>query len=214
MPALIYKAKSYIYFMYKKGLILLLIGITILISGKAKSFGYSLNDNAKLESKVAEALEYSKTHKMNTSYCIMIDMSIHSGKNRLFVYDFKNNEVIIRGLCAHGNGGGSTAYKPVYSNKIGSNCTSLGKYKLGQRAYSNWGINIHYKMHGLEKTNSNAYKRIVVLHSYTPVPATEIYPLLLFNVSYGCPVVANATMRKIDKLIISGQKDMLLWIYN
>jgi len=198
--------------MRKKGIILLLLGL--IISGSSESAKYPLNDNAKFESKVKEAFKYSKTHRMNTSYCIMIDMSIHSGKNRLFVYDFKKKEVIIKGICAHGNGGGSTAYKPVYSNKVGSNCTSLGKYRLGQRAYSNWGINIHYKMHGLEKTNSNAYKRIVVLHSYTPVPATEIYPLLLFNVSYGCPVVANATLRKIDKLIKSGEKDMLLWIYN
>lgn len=200
--------------MQKKGIFLLLFGLIIIISGNAESAKYPLNDNEKFDSKIKEAFKYSKTHKMNTSYCIMIDMSIHSGKNRLFVYDFKKKEVIIKGICAHGNGGGSTAYKPVYSNKVGSNCTSLGKYRIGQRAYSNWGINIHYKMHGLEKTNSNAYKRIVVLHSYTPVPAFESYPTPLFNVSYGCPVVANATLRKIDKLIKSGEKDMLLWIYD
>jgi hypothetical protein len=52
--------------------------------------------------------------------------------------------------------------KPVYSNVVGSNCTSLGKYKIGKRSYSNWGINIHYKMHGLESSNSNAFKRHVV----------------------------------------------------
>ncbi len=199
--------------MRTRGIILLLITVSISISGKAESYKYALNENIKLESKINEALKYSKVHQMNTSYCIMVDMSIHSGKNRLFVYDFKKKEVIIKGVCAHGNGGGSTANKPVYSNKIGSNCTSLGKYKLGKRAYSNWGINIHYKMHGLEKTNSNAFKRIVVLHSYTPVPAFESYPLPVFNVSYGCPVIANSTMRKIDNLIKSGEKDMLLWIY-
>jgi len=199
--------------MQTRAIFSLLITLSIFLSGKAESYKYALNENIKLESKVEEALKYSKTHKMNTSYCIMVDMSIHSGKNRLFVYDFKKKEVIIKGVCAHGNGGGSTANKPVYSNKIGSNCTSLGKYKLGKRAYSNWGINVHYKMHGLEKTNSNAFKRIVVLHSYTPVPAFESYPLPVFNVSYGCPVIANATMRKIDELIKSGQKDMLLWIY-
>ncbi|WP_214228352.1 murein L,D-transpeptidase catalytic domain-containing protein [Pedobacter sp. B4-66] len=199
--------------MQKRGIFLLLFTLSIFLSGKAESYKYASNENIKLESKIEEALKYSKTHKMNTSYCIMVDMSIHSGKNRLFVYDFKKKEVIIKGVCAHGNGGGSTANKPVYSNKIGSNCTSLGKYKLGKRAYSNWGINVHYKMHGLEKTNSNAFKRIVVLHSYTPVPAFESYPLPVFNVSYGCPVIANATMRKIDELVKSGQKDMLLWIY-
>ncbi len=45
-------------------------------------------------------------------------------------------------------------------------------------------------------------------------PLNDSYPTPLFNVSYGCPVVANATLRKIDKLIKSGEKDMLLWIYD
>ncbi|HMI05673.1 MAG TPA: murein L,D-transpeptidase catalytic domain family protein [Pedobacter sp.] len=167
----------------------------------------------KLEEKVEEALKYCNANKLNTSYCILVDMSIHSGKNRLFVYDFKKKKIVINGLCAHGNGGGSTAFKPVFSNKVNSNCTSLGKYKLGIRSYSRWGINVHYKMHGLDSANSNAYKRIVVLHSYSPVPEYEIYPYGLHGVSLGCPVIADLTMIEIDNLIKGGQKNMLLWIY-
>lgn len=169
--------------------------------------------NEKIEEKAAEALKYCEANKLNTSYCILIDMSMHSGKNRLFVYDFKKKAIVIKGLCAHGNGGGSTAFKPVFSNKVNSNCTSLGKYKLGIRSHSKWGINVHYKMHGLDSTNSNAFKRIVVLHSYSPVPEYEIYPFGLHGVSMGCPVIADLTMIEIDKLIKDGQKDVLLWIY-
>lgn len=169
--------------------------------------------NEKLEEKVKEALKYCSANKLNTSYCILVDMSMHSGKNRLFVYDFKNEKIVIKGMCAHGNGGGSTPFKAVFSNKVNSNCTSLGRYRLGIRSYSKWGINVHYKMHGLDSTNNNAYKRIVVLHSYTPVPEYEIYPSGLFGVSLGCPVVADLTMIEIDNLIKSGQKNMLLWIY-
>lgn len=171
-------------------------------------------NNVSVDARLKTALEYCRKNKMNTSYCILIDMDIHSGKNRFFVYNFKEKKAVIKSLCAHGSGGGSTALTPVYSNKPGSNCTALGKYKLGKRAYSNWGINVHYKMHGLEKTNDNAFKRIIVLHSYDPVPKFETYPLPMFGVSSGCPVVSNATMRKIDQLIKSGQKDMLLWIYD
>ena len=166
-----------------------------------------------LESRAEEALAYNTAHKMNTSYCILIDMSIPSGKNRLFVYDFQKKKTIIKGLCAHGTGGGSTAFKVVFSNKVKSNCSSLGKYKLGKRAYSNWGIHAHYKMHGLDSTNSNAFKRTIVLHSYSPVPEHEIHPYGLFNISQGCPVTADLTMLEIDKLIKGGEKDMLLWIY-
>ncbi|MFN0292067.1 murein L,D-transpeptidase catalytic domain-containing protein [Pedobacter helvus] len=164
--------------------------------------------------KLSEAFSFAKKNQLDTSICIMVDMSRPSGKNRLFVYDFKQKKTIISGLCAHGVGGGSTAIKPVFSNKVGSNCTSLGKYKVKNRAYSNWGINIHYKMYGLEQTNNNAFKRIVVLHSYTPVPNYEIYPRTLFGVSAGCPVIADEQMKQIDKLLIKKKKGVLLWIYN
>jgi hypothetical protein len=107
----------------------------------------------KFEQRVADALRYSKANKMNTSYCILVDMSLPSGKNRLFVYDFKKEKIIIEGLCAHGSGGGSTPFKTFFSNKVNSNCTSLGKYKLGQRSYSKWGIHVHYKMLGLDSSN-------------------------------------------------------------
>ncbi|MCZ4242540.1 murein L,D-transpeptidase catalytic domain-containing protein [Pedobacter punctiformis] len=163
--------------------------------------------------KINEALAFCKKNNFDTSMCIMVDMSIHSGKNRLFVYDFKNQKIITEGICVHGSGGGSTANKPVFSNKEGSYCTSLGKYKVKGRAYSNWGINIHYKMYGLEKTNSNAFKRIVVLHSYTPVSDREVYPQTVFGVSAGCPVLSDATMRKIDALLKTKKKPVLLWIY-
>lgn len=165
------------------------------------------------KSKIREALVFCKKNKMDVSMAIMVDISIHSGKNRIFVYDFNDEKIVIEGLCAHGVGNGSTATKAVFSNKVGSNCTSLGKYKVKGRSYSNWGINIHYKMYGLEETNSNAFKRIVVLHSYTPIPNKEIYPQTLFGQSAGCPVLADESMRKIDVLLKTKKKPVLLWIY-
>jgi hypothetical protein len=178
-------------------------------------FGFKPSSNHKISvERTNEALVFCKQNKMDTSIAIMVDMSIHSGKNRIFVYDFKQKKINIEGLCAHGVGGGSTPTKPVFSNKEGSYCTSLGKYKVKRRSYSNWGINVHYKMYGLEKTNSNAFKRIVVLHSYTPVPNQEIYPQTLFGQSAGCPVLSDGTMRKIDALLKTRKKPVLLWIYS
>jgi len=177
-------------------------------------FGFkpAVNNNISTN-RINEALAFCQKNKMDTSIAIMVDMSIHSGKNRIFVYDFKQKKVTVEGLCAHGVGGGSTPTKPVFSNKEGSYCTSLGKYKVKGRAYSNWGIHVHYKMYGLEETNSNAFKRIVVLHSYTPVPAQEIYPQTLFGQSAGCPVLSDGTMKKIDAMLKSKKKPVLLWIY-
>ncbi len=170
--------------------------------------------SGKINQKAKEAKAFCKKHKMNINFCFLMDVSAHSGKNRFYIYNFKTNTISHSGLVCHGVGKNSTQQKPVYSNVVGSNCTSLGKYKIGKRSYSNWGINIHYKMHGLESSNSNAFKRHVVLHSYDYVSETEIYPLhLTMGWSQGCPVVANNLMKEIDKLLKASSKPTLIWIF-
>ena len=168
----------------------------------------------KLSKKIIEAKEYCKKNNMNSSFCFLVDLSIHSGKNRFYIYDFKLNKISNSGLVCHGIGKSSTTENPVYSNEVGSNCTSIGKYKIGKRAYSNWGINIHYKMHGLESSNSNAYQRHIVLHSYDPVSNKEIFPLhLTMGWSQGCPVISNELMKHIDALLKKEKKATLIWMY-
>jgi hypothetical protein len=168
----------------------------------------------RITKKATEALAFCKKNNMNTGFCFLLDMSIKSGKNRFYIYDFKTNKITKSGLVCHGMGKNSGEEKPMYSNESGSNCTSLGKYRTGKRAYSNWGINIHYKMHGLEKSNSNAFKRQVVLHSYDYVEDKEIYPAsLTLGWSKGCPVVGNEMMKKIDALLKKAKKPTLIWIF-
>ncbi len=168
----------------------------------------------RLEAKADTALVFCKNKEFDTSFCILVDMKIHSGKNRFFIWDFKKDTIMHAGLCCHGAGGESSGSQPVFSNTPGSNCTSLGKYKIGIRSYSNYGIRVHYKLHGLEKTNNNAYKRIVVLHSHNPVPDYEIYPFHLpMGYSLGCPVISNELMTTLDGLLKKAGKPVLLWIY-
>jgi len=165
--------------------------------------------------KINEAYTYCKKQKLDTGIAFFVDMSIHSGKNRFFIYDFQQKKITQSSLCCHGMGKESTCEQPVFSNVSGSNCTSLGKYKTGIRSYSNWGINIHYKLHGLESTNSNAFQRIVVLHSYDLIEENEIYPEHLpMGWSQGCPVVSNNLMTSVDQLLKTKKKPVLLWIYN
>jgi len=161
------------------------------------------------------ALLFCKKNRLNTDFCLLVDMSEHSGKNRFFVWDFKGDSILDRSLCAHGYGKKSTQSRPVFSNIEGSYCTSLGKYKTGVRSYSQYGINVHYKLHGYDPTNNNAFKRIVVLHSYSHVPESEIYPNHLpLGYSQGCPVINNLLMARLDSMFKRQQKPTLLWIYN
>ena len=66
----------------------------------------------------------------------------------------------------------------------------------------------------LETSNNNAFKRIVVLHSYTPISSVEIYPAHLpMGWSLGCPVTDNDTMTYLDTKLKNTKKSVLLWIY-
>jgi hypothetical protein len=173
--------------------------------------------NYRIDMKAKEALTFCETNGFNTDYCILIDMKIHSGKHRMFIYDFNNQKVERSALCAHGCGKDdkrSSGSQPIFSNEEGSLLTSIGKYKIGIRSYSQWGINVHYKLHGLEESNNNAFRRIIVLHSHTTLSSTEIFPdHLPMGWSFGCPVTDDDTMTYLDNKLKHTKKSVLLWIY-
>ena len=198
-------------------LLMAVVGIGTLSLAGSSHTGYAYSESAwtdRLRSKADSAKAYCKQHAFNQDYCFLVDFSLHSGRKRFFVWDFKGDSIKHSSLCAHGYGKNSTIVKPEYSNVEGSYCSSLGKYKVGIRSYSKWGINVHYKLHGLEKTNSNAYRRIIVLHSHEPIPDKDIFPVYLpLGMSQGCPVISDETMRQVDKMQKSAGKPTLLWIY-
>jgi hypothetical protein len=171
----------------------------------------------RIDEKAKEAFLFCEANGYQTDFCILIDMKIHSGKHRMFVYGFHDQSIEWKALSAHGSGKDdmkSTCARPLFSNVEGSLLSSLGKYKIGIRSDSRWGIKVHYKLHGLETTNSNAFKRIIVLHSYSPVPSAEIYPLHLpMGWSHGCPVTDDKTMTFLDSKLKNTRKPTLLWVY-
>jgi hypothetical protein len=163
-----------------------------------------------------EAKLFCKQNLFNEDYYFLLDFSIHSGKNRFFIYDFKKKEVLKSALVTHGScdvfEANKTPYeKAKFSNKNNSHCSSLGKYKIGKRDYSSWGINIKYWIHGLEASNSKAVERVVVLHSWSAVSDTEIYPNYS-ALSWGCPAVSDNFMRHLDSILQQSSKPVLLWI--
>jgi hypothetical protein len=190
---------------------LLLIGISV------KADAPEINV-ARSQQKAKAALLFNKQKGYNTKYCILIDMSLPSGVKRFMVWDFKQNKAILTGLVSHGCGnspwsGMWSKDKPTFSNADGSHCTSLGKYAITARGYSNWGIKVRYCMAGLEKTNSNAMARQIVFHSWEQVPDEEIYPNGTPE-GWGCPAISNSNMKIVDALLRKQKKRMMMWIYN
>ncbi len=165
-----------------------------------------------------QAFNFCKSKKMNTKFCILIDMSIHSGKKRFYVYNFQDDTITNSCLVGHGCGDNPwskdfSKENPKFSNLENSHCSSLGKYKLGTRGYSEWGIHVKYLMHGLEPTNNNALKRFIVFHSWDAVSENEIYPAGTPE-GWGCPTISNASLQQLDPLIKSSKEPILMWIYN
>jgi hypothetical protein len=179
---------------------------------KKQSFDY---EKTKLKAK--EALAYCQSKKFNTDYCILADMSLHSGLKRFFVWDFKKDTISYSFMVSHGCGDNPWSYdysreKPKFSNVDGSHCSSLGKYKIGQRAWSDWGIHVKYVLHGLESTNSNALSRYIVFHSWEQIPDNEVYPYGTPE-GWGCPSISNASMEIMDAMLKKTNQPTLLWMY-
>jgi hypothetical protein len=163
-----------------------------------------------------EAQQFCKTRNFSQEYYFLIDLSIHSGKNRFFVYNFKQCKISCQSLVTHGScdvyTNNHNKYKKAnFDNCDNSHCSSSGKYKVGRRDYSSWGMNVKYWLDGLEDTNDNARDRVVVLHSWSAVANSEIYhrysPL-----SWGCPAVSDTFMKVLDAKLLVTDKPVLLWI--
>lgn len=163
-----------------------------------------------------QALQFCKKNKLENTYFLLADLSIHSGKKRLFKYDFKKDTITSSYMVSHGCGDsmwGQTFTKdnPKISNKTDSHCSSTGKYIIKERGVSQWGIKIKYLLHGKDKTNSNALNRAIVLHSWEEIPNGEVYPKGTPE-GWGCPAVSNEAMREIDKILKQSKKSVLLWV--
>ena len=167
-------------------------------------------DKKNIDSVARVALKFCKKKKFNTKFCFLVDMSVHSGRDRFFVYDLQKNTILSEALVAHGSCNCSFLAEASFSNTSGSGCTSPGKYKIGNAYNGRFGK--AYKLYGLDSTNSRAFERNIVLHSYYLVPDTETYPTPICN-SLGCPMVSSHFFEKISPMIDASSSPVLLWIF-
>jgi hypothetical protein len=163
----------------------------------------------KLHSKTAAAKLFIKQNHFDTSLCFLIDMSLPANHKRFFVYDLGKDTIQNSGLVTHGNCNQYWLEGRKYGNEIGCGCTSLGKYKIGNSYYGRFGL--AFKLYGLEKTNSNAFKRYVVLHSHSCVPDKEVAEEICQ--SNGCPTVSPEFLEKLTTIIRNLRSPVLLWIF-
>lgn len=163
--------------------------------------------------------EYSNKHGLSENYAVVVDFSKSSGRHRFFVCDLKKHQVVSSSLCAHGAGKGSTVANPVFSNEVGSNCSSLGHYKItGRHKMSSTGLP-SFRLKGLDSSNSNAMKRGILIHSAKLISNYRlgIYPFYLpldKRISSGCFAVDIDMMDIVGDLVDKEKKPILLYAFN
>jgi hypothetical protein len=165
-----------------------------------------------------EASAFIRKWNYDTSFAVLVNYGIHSGKKRLFLVNPSRGIAFDSFLVSHGCGLcawglDESREKAGFSNNSGSHCSSLGKYKLGKRAYSDWGINVKYMMHGLDTTNNNAFKRTIVLHGWGDVTDDEVYPRGTPE-GWGCPAVSVKAMHSLDSILQKRKKPVLMWVFD
>ena len=154
--------------------------------------------------------KYAIANAYDTTYAFLVNMSLKSGKKRFYVVNLQTMKIENKALVTHGRGEERFTFDKEYSNSAGSNCTSLGKYKIGKSYTGQFGL--AFRLYGLDKSNSNAYKRFVVLHAMGCISNDETdMPICQ---SEGCPAVAPQFLEEIKPVIDSRKQPMLLWVFD
>ncbi len=165
----------------------------------------------RIKQKASELKQYCTNNNYSTQFAFILDMQQHSGKKRFFVYDFAKDTIVTSGMVAHGSCHKAYLENAVFSNEVGCGCSAFGKYKVGYEYPGQFGK--AYKLYGLDTSNSNAFERFIVLHSYSCVPDEATYPQPICN-SLGCTMVSDNFLTALSAYIHKTKKPLVLWMLN
>lgn len=133
----------------------------------------------------------------------VIDYSLPSTEQRLWVFDLKRRTLLFHELVAHGRNSGENMASQ-FSNQNESLATSLGLYRtrstyVGQNGYS-------LRMEGLEPGfNDRAFDRAIVIHG-APYVSRDLARLNgRIGRSLGCPAVRPAIAHQLIDSMKDGQ---------
>ena len=170
-------------------------------------------DYKTIEERAEKALAFAKRHDMNQRYALFVDYGVPSGTPRLYVWDFRKKKILARTYVMHGPGGGSTEKKPQFSNRHGSNCSSLGRF-LVTKEHGN-RLKRSFRLKGMDMDNKSAYSRGLMIHSagWVNTHCWKEYIPLNARACQGCVTVSSRGMDYLWDLVYREKKPLLLWNY-
>jgi hypothetical protein len=138
----------------------------------------------------------------------IIDFSLPSVKERLWVLDLIHGKVLFHCLVSHGRNSGELMAEN-FSNTPGSNASSPGFYTTGETYIGKHGLSL--TLDGLEAgINDKARARAIVIHGADYVSADFIRNHGRLGRSFGCPAVPAELSKEIIQTIKGGS---CLFIY-
>jgi hypothetical protein len=137
----------------------------------------------------------------NASRIAIIDYTIPSKQQRLWVVDLKAQKLLFEEHVAHGQGSGNDVPN-AFSDRDGSHQTSLGLF-LTDTTYQG-GNGLSLRLHGLSKGfNESAMRRLIVMHGAKYVNPLAALSMGRLGRSWGCPAVR----REVAKPMIDALKE-------
>ncbi len=132
----------------------------------------------------------------------IIDFSLPSNQERLWVLDLVTAKVLFRCLVSHGRNSGEIIAKN-FSNKPGSNASSPGFYTTGETYFGKHGFSL--RLNGIENgINDKARERDIVIHGAAYVSPEFIKKNGRLGRSLGCLALPEKLNKKIIDTIKEG----------
>ncbi len=133
----------------------------------------------------------------------IIDYSLPSTMNRLWIINLDTNQVLFAEKVAHGIGSG-TLYATQFSDQIDSRESSIGMYQTRLNGYrGRHGYSL--RLIGLEPGyNDQAFKRAIVLHSAPDISDAFIQTHGFLGLTWGCPAINPAHIRPVINTLSGG----------
>jgi hypothetical protein len=141
----------------------------------------------------------NKSRFTNNRHAAIIDFRKSSKLKRFFIINL-NTGAVWALHTAHGKGSDSNhdGYAEKFSNKSGSNASSVGPYKAAETYSGKHGYSL--RLDGLSTTNSNARSRAVVIHGANYVQDRSV----IQGRSWGCPAISMQNRTRVIDLLKGG----------
>ncbi|KCZ64027.1 hypothetical protein L53_05890 [Hyphomonas sp. L-53-1-40] len=154
---------------------------------------------------LGEAIQAMSRHsdRTNPSRLVIVDYGLHSAQKRLFVVDLETGLVkAYRATHGRGSDKDHDGFLDAFSDVPGSSASPQGAYLTAEEYYGKHGRSL--RLDGLDKTNANARRRAIVIHSAAYAEPAMIDNYGKLGRSNGCIAFSRTDLDTFMTLVPQG----------